>query len=130
MMGLQSLIRSQVVFATLSLSYLVASLLQRETTGEALSAAAIWPSILMFLVYLACLTLPRFGKVGWYRIAMIPALVLFGAGGVIGNIVRYLDSGLENYDSVKAWVAAVGVNLFGTILNVLALLGFFRTREM
>lgn len=125
MTRLRTLIGLQIVFATLSLSYLLVSAWRLQTTGEALSAAAIGPSIVMFLAYLACLALPHFGRIGWYRISMVIAVILFGGGGVIGNIVRYLDSGLDNYASVPAWAVAVGINLFGTILNIVALLGLF-----
>lgn len=129
MIKLQLLIYLQYAFAVLSVSYLFASLWRLHATGEALSAAAIWPSILMFVAYSACLTLPYFGKIGWYRFSMVFALILFGAGGVIGNISRYLNSGLEHYASVPAWAIAVGINLFGTILNIIALLGLFRRRD-
>ena len=94
-------------------------------TGEPLSAAAIGPSIGMFLAYCGALFLPRIGKIGWYRISMVPALVLFGIGGVIGNIARYLDSGFAEYASFAAWAIAVTINLFGTVLNVIAALGLF-----
>lgn len=80
MIALKSLVRLQVVFAAASISYLVVSLIRQQTTGEALSAAAIGPSIAMFIAYLGILYLPRLGRVRWYRIGMLPALVLFGRG--------------------------------------------------
>jgi len=43
------------------------------------------------------LYLPHVGHVSLYQIGMIPALILFGVGGVIENVMRYADSGLENY---------------------------------
>ena len=128
-MSLSVLLRLQALFAAASITYLVASLIRQQTTGEPLSAAAIGPSIVMFIAYLGILVLPRMGRVGWYRIGMIPALLLFGGGGVIGNVVRYLDSGLAQYASVTAWSVAVGINAFGTVLNIIAALGFFRRAE-
>jgi hypothetical protein len=115
-----------MVFAAMSLAFLLVSLLRREATGEALSAAAIGPSIALFLVYLGILCLPRFGYIGWYRIGVIPALILFGGGGVIGNVLRFIDSGLENYASVGWFVLAVAINSYGSVLNVIAALGLFR----
>ncbi len=44
---------------------------------------------------------------------------------MIANIMRFVDSGLENYASVPAFVVAVAINGFGTVLNGLALLGLF-----
>ena len=126
MINLSLLVRLQVFFAVASLTYLVTSAVRQQMIGEPLSAAAIGPSILMFLAYCAALFLPRAGKTGWYRIAMVPALVLFGFGGVIGNIARYVDSGLAEYASLTAWGIAVAINLFGTILNVIAVLRRFK----
>ena len=73
--------------------------------------------------------MPGIGKLGWYRISMVPALVLFGIGGVIGNIARYVDSGLAEYASFVAWAIAVTINSFGTALNVIAALGLFREKS-
>lgn len=99
MINLSSLVRLQAFFAAASLIYLLASAVRQQMFGEPLSAAAIGPSILMFLAYCGALFLPRIGKIGWYRISMVSALVLFGIGGVIGNITRYVDNGLADYAS-------------------------------
>ena len=57
------------------------------------------------------------------------AILFFGVGGVIGNIVRYMDSGLEDYSSFTALVAAVAINAFGSVLNGIAVLGLFRENK-
>jgi len=121
----------QAIFAAASLIYLVLSAVRTHITGEPLSAAAIGPSIAMFVTYVGCLFLPQMGKVGWYRIAMVVAIIFFGGGGVIGNVTRYLDSGLTQYAGFVAWAVAVAINAFGTVLNILAVFGFFEssTRE-
>ncbi|MDX2421176.1 MAG: hypothetical protein QNK43_00740 [Amphritea sp.] len=126
MISLSLLVRLQACFAALSLTYLLASAGRQYITGEPLSAAAIGPSIVLFIAYCGALCFPRIDKVNWYRISMLPALVLFGGGGVIGNIDRYLNSGLAEYASFAAWAVAVAINLFGTVLNVIAALGLFR----
>ncbi|WP_165971674.1 hypothetical protein [Meridianimarinicoccus aquatilis] len=95
MIILKRLLTLQVFFACASLTYLVARFIRRETTGEALSAAAIGPSIAMFIAYLCILLLPKVDRVGWYRICMIPALVFFGGGGVIVKVTRFADTGLK-----------------------------------
>ncbi len=127
MIDLTRLLTLQRVFAGASISYLVASAIREQMTGAPLSAAAIGPSILMFLVYLGILVLPRAGRVGWYRLGMIPALLLFGVGGVIANVLRYLGGGADLYAGFLAFAVAVAINLFGTCLNIVALLGRFRT---
>ena len=126
MISLKTLIRLQATFAAASLLYLFASALRGQIVGEPLSAAPLLPSILMFVVYSACLLLPRTGRIGGYRIAMIVALLLFGVGGVAGNIWRYFDSGLAQYASFGAWLLAVVINAYGTVLNIIAVAGAFR----
>lgn len=126
MITLKNLVKLQGVFAIMSLAYLFISLWRQQTMGEALSAAAIVPSILMFIVYLGCLLFPRLDQVKLYRVAMVLAIVLFGGGGVIGNVMRYFDSGLADYASFTAWAIAVMINTFGTVLNTIAVFGLYK----
>ncbi|GGE98881.1 hypothetical protein H1W37_18225 [Stappia taiwanensis] len=123
---LRVLVRLQWVFAALAVGFLIASAARAAIVGAPLSAANIPASIGLFVLYAASLFLPRAGRLGWYRLAMIPALVFFGGGGVIANVLRYAENGLESYASVTAFVIAVGINAFGTILNLIAALGLFR----
>lgn len=58
---------------------------------------------------------------------VVPALALLGGGGVIGNIARFFDSGLENYASVPACTIAVAINAYDTALNIIAALGLFKS---
>jgi len=118
----------QALFAFASVAYLLVSAWRGHAVGEPLSAAPILPSILMFVVYSACLLLPRLGHVGWYRVAMVVAILFFGGGGVVGNIVRYAETGLSEYASFSAWLVAVAINAFGTVLNIVAALGFFQNQ--
>lgn len=126
-MKLSLLIKMQAIFAAASLIYLLLSAIRVHVTGAPLSAAAIGPSIAMFVTYAGCLYLPSIGKIGWYRIAMVVAIILFGGGGVIGNVMRYLDGGLAQYAGFGAWAAAVAINACGTVLNILAALGLYET---
>lgn len=128
MLKLRRLIVYQGLFACASLTYLGLSYWHLEETGEALSAAAIGPSISLFVAYLFTLALPHFGFERLYRIAMVFALVFFGGGGVIGNIMRYMDSGLEYYASLFAFVIAVTINGLGSLLNLIALFGWYSRR--
>lgn len=125
MIKLRRLIILQAIFACASLCYLLLSLWRLQSTGEALSAAAIGPSIAFFVAYSLALGLPHFGFERIYRATMIFALLFFGGGGVIGNIARYLASGLEQYSSFSAFLIAVAINSFGTILNFIALCGWY-----
>ncbi|MXU64314.1 hypothetical protein [Oceanomicrobium pacificus] len=125
-MSFKRLLAGQLLFGLAALAFLTASLIWRQTTGAPLSVAPVLPSMAMFLVYLGILDLGRRGYVGWYRIGMIPALLVFGGGGVIGNILRYLEAGLADYASLPVFVIAVGINSFGTLLNLCAALGLFQ----
>ena len=125
MISLSRLLGFQSAFAASSLVYLLYSAYLLRTEGAALSAAPLLPSILLFVAYSACLFLPRFGSIRAYRASMVLAILLFGGGGVVGNVVRYLDSGLESYAGFGAWALAVAINTFGTVWNIVAALGLF-----
>ena len=87
------LLRLQWLFAALAIGFLIASGISAWVAGAPLSAAPVLPSMALFALYAASLILPRIGRIGWYRLAMIPALVFFGGGGVIGNIVNFVERG-------------------------------------
>lgn len=89
-MALGLLLILQAVFAAAAIMFLLASGLRQQLVGEPLSAAPIVFSITMFVAYSVALLLPRFDRVGWYQLAMIPALLIFGGGGVIANVVNFL----------------------------------------
>ncbi len=125
-MRLGVLIRLQIAYAVMALVFLLFSGGYAYTTGEPISAAPILPSIIMFLIYSGCLLLPRFGRVGWYRIAMAIAIIPFGIGGVVMNIMNYLQNGLRDYSSLEIFLIAVGINAFGTLWNIIAAIGLFK----
>ncbi len=125
MIALANLVRLQAIYACVAIAYLALSLWRLQSTGEALSAVTIGPSMAALFVYWFSLLLPRYGFIRSYRGVMLVALLIFGGGGVIGNIVRYMDSGLEHYASLPAFVIAVSINAYGTVLNVFAALGWY-----
>ncbi len=122
---IRSLLSFQLSFALASVTFLGVSAWREVTMGAPLSAAPILPSILMFVVYAACLLLPRFSSLTWYRIAMAFAVLTFGGGGVIGNIARYVESGTQHYASFEMWLLAVAINSYGTLFNLMAVFGWF-----
>lgn len=125
MISLKILVKLQLLFTAMSVIYLLISLWRKETIGEPLSAAAIWPSIILFVLYSFSLLLAKLPNKIWYSLSMILAIIFFGLGGVLGNIYHYFDSGSEEYASITAWLLAVLINAFGTFLNIIALLGRF-----
>lgn len=129
MIPLRTLVKLQAVFALLSVTYLLISLWRKEAIGEPLSAAALGPSLALFGLYAASLFLAKLPRKLWYRIAMVFALLFFGGGGVIGNIYRFFDSGLEQYASFPAWLIAVLINGFGSFWNVIAAFGLYKKSQ-
>ena len=115
-MPLSRLLLLQKAYVVLALGYLFLSAYRLQVTGEALSAAPLLPSMVMLVIYGGCLWLPSFGMIKSYRTVMIIAVLLFGGGGVIGNVARYLSSGLEHYASYSAWVIAVAINVMACCL--------------
>ena len=129
MIKLSKLLFLQLSFALIAVGYLLLSAYQLQVTGQALSAAPILPSITIFVFYSGCLLLPRIGMIKSYRFTMVVAIVVCGGGGVIGNIMRYMDSGLEQYSTFLAFVIAVAINSYGTVLNIIAALGLFNIQS-
>jgi len=126
MIKLSKLLFLQLSYVFIGVSYLVLSAYQLQETGQALSAAPILPAIIGFVLYSGFLLLPRIGMIKSYRFAMFLAIILMGGGGVVGNIVRYMDSGLEHYANFLAFAIAVAINSYGTVLNTIAALGLFK----
>ncbi len=60
---------------------------------------------------------------------MAIAIVPFGVGGVVMNILNYAQHGLRDYSSFGIWLIAVGINGYGTIWNIMAALGLFRRSD-
>ena len=129
MIKLSTLLFLQLSYALIAVGYLLLSTYRLQVTGQALSAAPILPAIIMFVPYCGLLLLPRVGMIKGYRFAMVVASVLMGGGGVVGNIMRYMDSGLEHYATFSAFVIAVAINSYGTVLNIIAALGLFKNQS-
>ncbi|SHJ79237.1 hypothetical protein SAMN02745181_2627 [Rubritalea squalenifaciens DSM 18772] len=124
---LKWLLLLQALYSVASITYLLISGYLKSSTGTGLSAAPVVFSLSAFAVYSCCLFLPRFGHIKFYRIAMIPALLIFGGGGVIGNILSLALEGLARYASLTAWGVGVAINTYGTLLNIIAAFGWFRS---
>lgn len=120
-----TLIALQACYACTGLAYLLLSEWRLQATGEALSAVPTGSSMVLFTCYSLTLLLPRFGFEQSYRVAMVIAVLLFCGSGVIGNTVRFLQSGLDHYASILAFTIAVVINLFGSVLNIIAAFGWY-----
>lgn len=124
-MRLGLLLKFQAAYAVLAIGYLLLSYQQVQSGGVQFSAAAPLANIPIFLAYAGCLLLGVYRKHVPYRLAMLAAVLMFGGGGVVMNVVNYVQSGLDGYSSFAALAAAVAINAFGLIWNVIAALGVY-----
>lgn len=125
MMKLPTLVALQAAYACTAFAYLLFSEWRLQATGEALSAVPTGSSMVLFACYSLALLLPRFGFERSYRIVMVIAVLLFCGSGVIGNMIRFLQSGLDQYASFLAFIIAIVINLFGSVLNIIAAFGWY-----
>ncbi len=77
------------------------------------------------LIYALCLLAGVYRKITAYRLAMAFFVVVLGYGGVVKHLLNYPD-GLSLYYSITAYVIAIGINVYGLVLNVIAASGRFR----
>ncbi len=79
-----------------------------------------------FMLAYGLFLIPGFtGHITIYRIFMAIAVLVFGYGGVLKHIINYFGN-LDAYSSITAWALAVGINLFGLALNIIAVSGKFK----
>ncbi len=124
-MKLKTLLTAQCFYAILGIGYNVLSFLSVSSGGQAFSATAPLTGGLTMLLYGLCL-LPGFlGYTGVYRALMGLAILVFGYGGIIKHLLNY-PGGLDAYSSMTAYILAIGINVFGLVLNVIAVSGKFR----
>jgi len=66
-------------------------------------------------------------RLNFYRVLMAVSVVLFGYGGVIVHLLKVCQMGL--YLSIWTWAAAITINGFGLVLNLIATCGWFSTES-
>jgi len=126
-MTLKKLLLLQIIYAVLGIGYNVVSHLVAAGGGKALSSTAPLVGGLSLGVYALCL-LPGFlGLITPYRVLMGLAILVFGYGGIIKHLMNYPD-GLAQYASMTAYVIAIGINVYGLALNILAAAGRFERK--
>ena len=82
---------------------------------------------LSLALYALCLIPGFLRKIGIYRVLMGLAIAVFGYGGIIKHLLNYPGS-LDHYASMTAYILAIGINVYGLILNVMAAAGKFERR--
>jgi hypothetical protein len=92
---------------------------------QALAPTNTTLGIISMVVY-ALFLIPGFlGRITIYRILMVVAILVIGWGGVVTHIINIFTQP-QVYMSIWAWAFALGINLFGLVLNFIAALGLFK----
>ena len=121
-MKLKTLLFAQCVYAFSGIGYNVLSHLAVAYGGQAFSATAPLTGGLSLALYGLCL-LPGFlGYLRVYRILMGVSILVFGYGGIVKHLLNY-PGGLDVYSSMTAYIFAIGINVFGLVLNLIAVAG-------
>lgn len=123
-MKLKTLLFAQCLYAFMGIGYNVLSHLAVASGGHAFSATAPLTGGLSLALYGLCL-LPGFlGHLRVYRILMGVSILVFGYGGIVKHLLNY-PGGLDVYSSMTAYILAIGINVYGLVLNVIAVSGKF-----
>lgn len=125
-MKLTTLLRLQVIYFLLGIAFNVASLVLTSMGKPALAPTQPVMGMVSMAVYALFLIPGYLRKIVLYRILMGVAIVVIGYGGVVTHIINIFTQP-QLYSSFVAWAGAVGINLFGLVLNVIAVLGKFKT---
>jgi uncharacterized membrane protein len=124
-MPLQKLLRLQLLYYVLGILFNAVSYYLIQSGGQALTPNEPIAGSIGMTLY-ACFLIPGFlKKISLYRILMGVAVVLLGYGGVL-NHINFVQDSPELYHSLTAGIIGVSINIFGLVLNVLALTGRFK----
>jgi hypothetical protein len=124
-MKLSDLLRLQVIYVILGILYNAVSLYLISQGGKGLAPTQPVMGTISMLVY-ALFLIPGFlHKRTLYRILMGAAVLVIGYGGVVTHIINIFTQP-QLYLSTLSWALAVGINLFGLVLNIVAALGKFK----
>ena len=125
-MKLATLLWLQLVYAILGAAYNVVSLSLSLMGKPPLSATNPVIGLVFMTVYALALIPGRLRKVLVYRILMGVAIVGFGIFGIGVHIVNIFTHP-ELYQSILAWALAVGINVYGLVLNIIAVSGKYKS---
>jgi len=124
-MQLSSLLRLQIIYVVLGILYNGVSLALITMGKPGLAPTQPVLGTISLIVYSLCLIPGFMGKITLYRILMGLAIVALGYGGVVTHIINIFTQP-QVYSSIVSWALAIGINLFGLTLNVIAASGKFK----
>jgi len=124
-MKLITMLRLQVIYFVLGILYNGLSFYLTSTGKPALAPTQPVLGAISMITYALFLIPGYLRKITLYRILMGIAVIVMGYGGVVTHIINIFTQP-QVYSSIVAWEVAVGVNLFGLALNIIAVLGKFK----
>jgi len=124
-MKLRSLLQLQIIYALMGIAYNGVSFYYAMVLKQPLSSTNPVLGTITMTIY-ALFLIPGFlGKMTFYRILMLVAILVIGWGGIVTHIINIFTQP-QLYYSLVAWAIAVGINVFGLVLNIIAALGKFK----
>jgi hypothetical protein len=124
-MKLNRLLQLQVLYAVLGLAYNAVSFYSSMVLKQALAPTNPILGAISMVVYGLFLVPGFLGKITLYRILMVIAILVIGYGGVVTHIINIFTQP-QVYSSIWAWAFALGINVFGLVLNIIAACGWFK----
>ncbi|MBN1690324.1 MAG: hypothetical protein JW901_04825 [Dehalococcoidia bacterium] len=125
-MKLKTLLLLQVIYFVLGILYNGVSLFLISQGEPGLAPTQPVMGTISMITY-ALFLIPGFlRKITLYRILMGVAIIVIGYGGVVTHIINIFTQP-QLYSSIVSWALAVGINLFGLVLNIIAASGKFKT---
>jgi len=125
LMPLNRLLILQMVYCFIGIMYNVGSLLAQRNGQQAWASTDAVVGVAGIALYGLFLGAGLLKNLTLYRVLMSVSVFLLGYGGII---VHLLNIGhLELYYSIWTWAGAIGINVFGLVLNLMAALGWFKT---
>ncbi len=123
-MRLKRLLTLQLNYMFLGIGYNAASYVFGLMGKPRFSATDPVTGAIFMAIYGLCLVPGALRWLKTYRVLMLIALFVFGYGGVVKHILNLINDP-SLYSSIWAWAIAVGINLFGLILNFITVGGWF-----
>jgi len=124
-MKLTTLLSLQVIYFILGILYNALSLYLTTIGNAPLAPTQPVLGTISMITYALFLIPGYLRKLTLYRILMGVAILVIGYGGVVTHIINILTQP-QIYSSMLSWAAAIGINLFGLVLNIIAVSGKFK----
>jgi len=124
-MKLTTLLLLQVIYFILGILYNGVSLFLISEGQPGLAPTQPVMGTISMITYALFLIPGYLRKLTLYRVLMGVAIIVIGYGGVVTHIINIFTQP-QLYSSFMSWALAVGINLFGLVLNIIAVSGKYK----